>query len=96
MTEDVKLTWAIKVDSATLGARLEAFLETREVEALLSICAKKPGAPFPLDFPLKIIKLIASAVGDMRYKSKIKGWQRAVQCIRGDCWSLPKEWHDEN
>lgn len=92
MAKTINLTWALPVDTATLAAGLEAFLETRAVPSTLRICAKKKGSPFPAHPPLKIINKIANIVTDSCYESKIRGWLTAVDCITGNCWNARRGW----
>ena len=92
MAKTINLVWALPVDTATLAARLEAFLETRAVPSTLCICAKKKGSPIPAHLPLKNIDKIANIVKDSCYESKIRGWLTAVDCITGNCWNTRRGW----
>ena len=60
MATDINLTWAIEIDSASLGARIEALLLNRMVESLLLICARKPGVLH--GFPAELIKQVSEEV----------------------------------
>lgn len=94
MAKTINLLWALPVDTATLSARLEAFLERRAICSTLSICAKKPVSPIPAHLPPTVIEKITSAVTEAAYQSKIRGWMTAVDCIRGDCWHKPKAYYE--
>ena len=93
MEAKISLAWAIEVDSAQLGARLEAYIETKAAVTTLVACLSRyrlpPKAHIPeRTIPREIIDLIADAVKDADYEPRVRAWTKSRRCAQNKCETL--------
>ena len=91
MSPQLTIAWATKVDASQLGARLEAYSETKSaIEAFV-------GLKLPL--PAEVIDIITNAVKDQAYTKIIGSWLQAENCCNACCTFgshfSAQELHDE-
>ena len=87
MENDITLAWAVSVDYAKLGARLEAYVETKAQITTLKACVASSCSTHPSisKLPPEIVTAIANALKDIVYVPKIKRWLRAQKCVHNEC-----------
>ena len=104
MEGKVNFAWAIEADHAQLGARLEAWIETKAAISTLTACFKhyrlpaKGGLP-ARGIPEEIQTMIANELKTAVYEERVQRWTRVQRCVELNCETLdhftPRdlEWH---
>ena len=91
MAHKLIVAWATELDAFHLGARLEAYEETKPVIEAFRL--------LDLKLPQEILRIIVDAVLDGAYVEKIGLWLQARMCLRATCKPrdhfTEKEMHDE-
>ena len=93
MEGNISLAWAIEVDQAQLGARLEAYVSTKAAITTLRSCLARYLLPPSVhiqnrNIPQEVIDLIADAVKDAVYIPKVQDWTRSQKCVQAKCLVL--------
>ena len=93
MEGKISLAWAIEVDQAQLGARLEAYVSTKAAITTLRSCLARYLLPPSVhiqnrNIPQEVIDLIADAVKDAVYIPKVQDWTRSRKCVQAQCLVL--------
>lgn len=86
MEGKISLAWAIEVDHAQLGARLEAYIETKAAVTTLGACLSRYRLPQngqvpERNLPQEVVDLIVHAVQDAVYKPRVQAWTKARNCV---------------
>lgn len=87
MFDQVKLAWTVPVSAAALGARLEAYADTKAMIKTFELCVKYTQAPLKY-FPPEIVLMIPSRIRDSAFLPHLEEWERAHRCLEGECGSL--------
>lgn len=85
MQDAITLAWAVNVEHAQLGARLEAYVETKAAISTLRACVAHSDIPSMSSSPPELMAMIAGALTDLIYKRKIHGWNIARECVENIC-----------
>ncbi len=85
MQDAVTLAWAVKVHHAQLGARLEAYVETKAAISTLRACVAHSVIPSMSSLPPELVAMIAGLFADLLYQRKIQGWNIAKACLQNHC-----------
>ena len=85
MREDISLAWAVGVDFPRLGARLEAYVETKAAITTFAACKSVSNIPSMTALPVEVLTMIHDALTDMVYLEKLHEWHRAQRCLQGEC-----------
>ena len=85
LIEDITIAWATPVDPVALGARLEAFAETKAATSTFRLCAKYASDSSIERLPPEIIENISSAALDLAFSERIHGWIKAHACLVNTC-----------
>lgn len=84
----ILLAWATPVNLVQLGARLEAYAETKAGITTFRIAARHSTlAPFH-KLPEEILSMIASEVREIAFNGNLKFWTRVRECLSNDCSKL--------
>lgn len=80
------VTWATPVDTATVGAQLEAYIETKETIAIFQQCVQSaPTDSAVAQLPPELIKYVANHFQSSIFQDKLAGWEREIECCSGIC-----------
>ncbi|KAL6712983.1 hypothetical protein ACLMJK_009379 [Lecanora helva] len=82
---NINLAWAVPVDHAQLGARLETYVETKAAITTFRACLSHSSIPSMRNLPPEVMEMIAAALKDIAYVPKIRGWNRASKCVANNC-----------
>lgn len=85
MQDAITLAWAVRVDHAQLGARLEAYIETKAAISTLRACVAHSDIHSMSSSPLELVAMIAGALTDLVYNQKIQGWNESRECLQNEC-----------
>lgn len=85
MHDKISLAWAVRVDYTQLGARLEAFVETKAAISTFRACVSHAGSKKMSKLPPEIISMIANSIKDIVYLPKIRQWLGARKCVLNKC-----------
>jgi len=85
MQDAITLAWAIRVDHAQLGARLEAYVETKAAISTLRACIAHSDIPSMSNLPPELVAMIVGTLKDLIYLLKIQDWNTARRCLLNDC-----------
>ena len=83
LDDKIHLAWAVPVNHARLGARCEAYIETRASITTFKICSEKSKLLSVL--PGEVIGLITDELTDLVYVEKMVYWLCAQNCVTGKC-----------
>lgn len=91
MSDQLIIAWATKVEASQLGARLEAYSETKPaIEAFMKL---------KRNLPAEVKEIITNAVKDQAYVKIIGSWLQAESCYDAYCTIeshfSAQELHDE-
>lgn len=90
MSSTSTVTWAIPVEACLLGARLEAYVESKATISTLRLCAKKgnpseaPLAKLPQELTEEIVKHVQHPL----IEKKLQEWKDMTYCLEGKCQYL--------
>ena len=85
MDSKINLAWAVSVNYAQLGARLEAYVETKPTITTFRACLPLSPIPSVSNIPREVVELIEEALKDMVYFPKVRDWLKDCKCIRNEC-----------
>ena len=85
MDSKISLAWAVSVNYAQLGARLEAYVETKPTITTFRACLPLSPIPSVSNIPREVVELIEEALKDMVYFPKVRDWLKDCKCIRNEC-----------
>lgn len=87
MTNSITIAWAIPVDAATLGARMEAHAQSKATIHTFRLCVQHapPGAPLGR-LPPELVEIVAARIQQSLFKKRMKKWKKSVNCAAGDCY----------
>ena len=85
MDSKISLAWAVSANYAQLGARLEAYVETKPTITTFRACLPRSPIPSVSNIPLEVIETIEGALKDMAYFPKVRDWLKDCKCIRNEC-----------
>ena len=82
----ITLTWAIPVDAAELGARLESYIETKASIHVFKLCTQHahPGASLGKLSP-ELIEMVSSEVQNATFNRRLQIWQDLLMCCANVC-----------
>lgn len=79
------MTWAVPVDTVTLGARLEAYVESKASLHTFKLCIQHSQAGRALGkLPVEMIENVASIFQQSHFEDRIEEWTEARECEDGD------------
>ena len=84
-TNIITLAWAVPVDAPSLGARLEAYAETRAASHIFTLCVKHAVGSRMGQLPPEIVQNVCSALWDSAFDAKIEDWRKAHACLSNAC-----------
>ena len=85
MDHHIDIAWALKVDHVQLGARLEAYVETKSAITTLRACLLRLSLPSNSSMPPEISEMIVDEVRDASYKRRISKWHQGRRCVQDEC-----------
>ena len=87
MEVDILLGWAIPVDDTALGARLEAYAETKAAITTFRLCVQKVKNPTSGMGQLspEVTELIVARVRDAVFDARMQDWAKIHGCVRKVC-----------
>lgn len=85
MNDKVHLAWAVKVDHAQLGARLEAYKATKAAVTTLKACMVHSPIRAMSQLPPEVVDMISDDLKDIAYVPKIRAWLAIDRCLRHTC-----------
>ncbi|KAL2047954.1 hypothetical protein ABVK25_011183 [Lepraria finkii] len=87
MTNSITIAWAMPVDAATLGARMEAHAKSKATIHTFRLCVQHapPGAPLGR-LPPELVEIVAARIQQSLFKKRMKKWKKSVNCAAGDCY----------
>lgn len=85
ISEDrIMIAWAMPVSLPQLGARLEAYVETKAAITTLRSAARYKS----YHLPEEIIQMIASNLQDIVFRHKMKSWIKIYKCATNTCSNI--------
>lgn len=82
----ITLSWATPFDAAELGARMEAYVETKALVLVFKLCVQRAQSEAPLGrLSPELIEMIATEVHDAAFKKKLKIWHKDLFCCANVC-----------
>ena len=82
----ITLTWAIPVDAAELGARMESYVEIKAPVHVFRLCVQRAPSEAPLRrLSPELVELIATEVYDAAFNKQLKAWQQGISCCEETC-----------
>lgn len=85
MQDAITLAWAIKVDHTQLGARIEAYVETKAAISTLRACIAHSDVQSMSSLPPELVAMIVATLKDIVYVPKIQDWNTARRCLQDEC-----------
>ena len=86
MINSITVAWANPVDTAFVGARIEAYAEAKATISMLRLCIKYAQTGTSLgNIPTEMVENVATHVRQSIFESRLKGWQNAMICCMGEC-----------
>lgn len=95
MDRKINIAWALKLDHAQLGARLEAYVETKSAVTTLQACLLRMSLPSTSSIPPEISQMIVDVLRDACYEPKILKWHEARRCVQSACTASDHFRHNE-
>lgn len=86
--DNIIIAWATPVSLAQLGARLEAYAETKVAITTFRIAVRNSAVTACHNLPEEIISMISNKVRDIASKRKTKKWTTVTKCLTNTCDSL--------
>ena len=83
--KDIMIAWATPVQVTQLGARLEAYAETKSAITTFRLAASHTMLAGHRSLPQEIVSTITSMVRDHAYKLKRKEWTKLSKCLANTC-----------
>ena len=85
MGHHIDIAWALKIDHAQLGARLEAYVESKSAITILRACLLRLNLPSNSSIPPEISQMIVDELRIASYKPKIYKWHQGRRCVQDEC-----------
>ena len=85
MSNQVSLAWAVPVDYTQLGARLEAYVETRAAVTTFKACILHTTIRSMSNLPPELVGSVIDALKDIIYLQKIDMWNIERRCMEQEC-----------
>ncbi|KAL8703709.1 MAG: hypothetical protein Q9201_003110 [Fulgogasparrea decipioides] len=87
MPGNISLAWAINVGHAQLGARLEAYVETKAAITAFKACVRHTTIHSMSQLAPELVEIIADALKDTVYLRKVPQWLSERKCLLNECRS---------
>lgn len=81
---NLSVSWSVKAPWAQLGARLEAYAETKATISAARFCVG-PGGHTTKSLPVEIFDMIAGNIKDAAYIDSIGAWLKEEKCAQRAC-----------
>ena len=88
MGHRIDIAWALEVPHAQLGARLEAYVETKSAAATLRACLPRLSLLSNFTIPPEVTEMIVDYMRDISYESRISEWHQGRRCAQDECTTL--------
>ena len=85
MDDEINLAWAVQVDEALLGARLESWFRTKAAITTLERCAPHIQSLSATGVPAEVINIIGNELKDIMYREVVVAWLDAQRCWENRC-----------
>lgn len=86
MTNKLTVAWGIPVDTATLGAQLEAYIISKPGMYVFMQCIQSAqGGTSLARVPLELVEMIAAHVRQPLLERYQKEWDKCIRCCLGSC-----------
>ena len=85
MSGQVEISWALKIDHVQLGARLEAYVETKSAVTTFRACLLRLRLPSNSSISSEISQMVVDNLRDASYEPKILSWHKAQRCVQDTC-----------
>ena len=82
---NIVISWATQVDLVQLGARLEAYAETKAAITTFRLAVRTSAVTACHNLPEEIISMIATRVRDIGSERKTKKWNIFTKCLTSGC-----------
>ena len=82
MDNVLTVTWATPVDTATFGARLEAYVDSKSVITTFRACLRCSCLP---QLPEEVILKITSHVQQVTFLEHLEDWEQGIRCCTRKC-----------
>lgn len=85
MENTVRLTWAVPVSAVLLGARVEAYVESKATVSTFRLCAKygNPIIAPVARLPTELINEILGYIGQSFFEGRLSDWENHIGCLKG-------------
>ena len=82
----ITLTWATPFDAAELGARMEAYVETKALVHVFKLCVQRAQSEAPLGrLSPELIEMIATEIHNAAFNKQLKMWRKDLFCCGNVC-----------
>lgn len=86
MVISLTVAWATPVDCVALGARLEAYVETKAAISTFRICTQQaPTGTSLARLPAEVLGLVGALVQDFVFEDRQRAWIQDLCCCQWDC-----------
>ncbi|KAL8737242.1 MAG: hypothetical protein Q9181_001861 [Wetmoreana brouardii] len=85
MRSNISLAWAINVGHAQLGARLEAYVETKAAITTFKACVRHTTIYSMSQLAPELVEMIADALKDTAYLQRAHQWLSERKCLLHEC-----------
>ena len=83
MNNPINLVWAVPINHARLGARVEAYVESKAAITVFRLCVEKSNLWSRL--PPELVDIMANKIKYLAYQDTIAYWLRAEGCVANTC-----------
>ncbi|KAL9036849.1 MAG: hypothetical protein Q9180_004061 [Flavoplaca navasiana] len=87
-SQKLTIAWATRVSFAQLGARLISYIETRASITTFRLAARYTPSSAFCKLPEELVLMIANEVSDQSFRTEMKDWVQASDCLANRCTSL--------
>ena len=99
MVNNLTMAWATPVDTVKLGARLEAYVDTKSAVLTLRLCIPyAPSGCYLAKLSPEVIGIIGTQVQDAVFETLRPSWELAWECCQDTCSSHDHQregWYNE-
>ena len=86
MVIKLAVAWATPVDPVHLGARVEAYVETKSTISTFRLCSQYASQGSSLvRLPAEVLELVVAQVQEAEFQDRRQGWAQDLDCCQYDC-----------
>jgi len=92
----ITVTWAVPLEAQLLGARLEAYVESKAAIRTFRLCIQYAHANQALaKVPVEVVEMVVSQIQENTFDWRKKWWQDAIRCCSIACSCGHNKEHDK-